>query len=129
MAAAMKDVVGAAAGLTGLVLESARDLLQYMVRRGQMTQEEADKLMREVILNGLVKMPGWKYTLKDQDISDIIAYVRTLPEPPPPTNKGGGGAELTPTGRAALSLYQKINAKFFTATRSDWARLKKLLRG
>jgi polyhydroxyalkanoate synthesis regulator phasin len=48
MAAAMKDVVGAAAGLTGLVLESARDLLQYMVRRGQMTQEEADKLMKEV---------------------------------------------------------------------------------
>jgi polyhydroxyalkanoate synthesis regulator phasin len=48
MAAAMKDVVGAAAGLTGLVMESARDLLQYMVRRGQMTQEEADKLMREV---------------------------------------------------------------------------------
>jgi polyhydroxyalkanoate synthesis regulator phasin len=48
MAAAMKDVVGAAAGLTGLVIESARDLLQYMVRRGQMTQEEADKLMREV---------------------------------------------------------------------------------
>ena len=48
MAAAMKDVIGAAAGLTGFVLESARDLLQYMVRRGQMTQEEADKLMREV---------------------------------------------------------------------------------
>src|SRR5678810_565242 len=34
MAAAMKDVIGAAAGLTSLVLESARDLLQYMVRRG-----------------------------------------------------------------------------------------------
>jgi len=50
-----------------------------------------DKLMREVIMNGLVKMPGWKYTLKDQDISDIIAYVRTLPEPPPPTTRGGGG--------------------------------------
>src|SRR5687768_16345808 len=48
MAAAMKDVVGAAAGLMGLVVESARDLLQYMVRRGQMTQDEADKLMREV---------------------------------------------------------------------------------
>ena len=52
-----------------------------------------DKLMKEVIQNGLVKMPGWKYTLKDNDINDIIAYVRTLPEPPPPTNKGGGGAE------------------------------------
>src|SRR5712671_6001633 len=48
MAAAMKDVVGAAAGISGLVIESARDLLQYMVRRGQMTQEEADKLIREV---------------------------------------------------------------------------------
>ena len=48
MAAAMKDVVNAAAGLSGFVLESARDLVQYMVRRGQMTQEEADKLIREV---------------------------------------------------------------------------------
>jgi len=46
MAAAMKDVINAAAGLTGFVLESARDLVQYMVRRGQMTQEEADKLIR-----------------------------------------------------------------------------------
>jgi len=49
-----------------------------------------DNLMKEVIQNGLVKMPGWKYTLKDSDISDIIAYVRTLPEPPPPTSRGGG---------------------------------------
>ncbi len=48
MAAAMKDVVNAAAGLTGFVMESARDLVQFMVRRGQMTQEEADKLIRQV---------------------------------------------------------------------------------
>lgn len=48
MAAAMKDVINAAAGLTGFVIESARDLVQFMVRRGQMTQEEADKLIREV---------------------------------------------------------------------------------
>ena len=47
MAAAMKDVINAAAGLTGFEIESARDLVQYMVRRGQMTQEEADKLIRE----------------------------------------------------------------------------------
>src|SRR5687768_18499331 len=45
MAAAMKDVINAAAGLAGFSLESARDLVQYMVRRGQMTQEEADKLI------------------------------------------------------------------------------------
>ena len=47
MAAAMKDVVNGAAGITGFMVESARDLVQFMVRRGQMTQEEADKLMRE----------------------------------------------------------------------------------
>src|SRR5438067_8253946 len=57
MAAAMKDVIGAAAGLTGLVVESARDLLQYMVRRGQMTQEEADKLMREVEASHVKRKP------------------------------------------------------------------------
>jgi hypothetical protein len=47
VAAALKDVIGAAAGIAGFAIESARDLVQYMVRRGQMTQEEADKLMRE----------------------------------------------------------------------------------
>ncbi len=47
MAAAMKEVIGAAAGLSIFTLESARDLVQYMVRRGQMTQDEADKLIRE----------------------------------------------------------------------------------
>jgi len=47
MSGALRDVIGAAAGLTAFAVESARDLVQYMVRRGQMTQEEADKLMRE----------------------------------------------------------------------------------
>jgi polyhydroxyalkanoate synthesis regulator phasin len=48
MSAAMKDIIGAAAGLSDFVIESARDLVQYMVRRGQMTQDEADKLILEV---------------------------------------------------------------------------------
>ena len=47
ISAAMKDVIGAAAGIAGFAVESARDLVQYMVRRGQMTQDEADKLIRE----------------------------------------------------------------------------------
>ena len=47
VSSAMKDVISAAAGLAGFAIESARDLVQYMVRRGQMTQEEADKLIRE----------------------------------------------------------------------------------
>jgi polyhydroxyalkanoate synthesis regulator phasin len=33
--------------LRSSVLESARDLISYMVRRGQMTPEEGDKLLRE----------------------------------------------------------------------------------
>ena len=48
MASAMKELIAAAAGLAGFAVESARDLVQFMVRRGQMTQEEADKLMKEV---------------------------------------------------------------------------------
>lgn len=48
MAAAMKDVINAAAGLSGFAIESARDVVQFMVRRGQMTQDEADKLLRGV---------------------------------------------------------------------------------
>ena len=47
VAAAMKDVISAAAGIAGFAIESARDLTQYMVRRGQMTPEEAEKLIRE----------------------------------------------------------------------------------
>ncbi|MDE3128282.1 MAG: hypothetical protein KGL38_09745 [Gemmatimonadota bacterium] len=47
VAAAMKDVISAAVGIAGFAVESARDLTTYMVRRGQMTQSEADKLLRE----------------------------------------------------------------------------------
>jgi mono/diheme cytochrome c family protein len=62
----------------------------YGPRLSKTSANGDDNLMKEVIQNGLVKMPGWKYALKDTDISDIIAYVRTLPEPPPPTSRGGG---------------------------------------
>jgi mono/diheme cytochrome c family protein len=62
----------------------------YGPRLSKSSTNGDDGLMKDVILNGLVRMPAWKYTLKDQDVSDIIAYVRTLPEPPAPTNKGGG---------------------------------------
>jgi polyhydroxyalkanoate synthesis regulator phasin len=47
IAAAMKDVIGTASGIAGFAIESARDLVQFMVRRGQMTQDEADKLMKD----------------------------------------------------------------------------------
>ncbi|HKT07836.1 MAG TPA: hypothetical protein VJR24_08075 [Gemmatimonadaceae bacterium] len=47
IAQAIKDVINAAAGIAGFAIESARDIVQYMVRRGQMTQEEADRIIRE----------------------------------------------------------------------------------
>ena len=62
----------------------------YGPRLSKTTANGDDNLMREVILNGLVRMPAWKYTLNTTDVNDIIAYVRTLPEPPAPTAKGGG---------------------------------------
>lgn len=47
MAGAMRSVVGAAAGLNPFYIDSARDLINYMVRRGQMNQEEADALIEQ----------------------------------------------------------------------------------
>ena len=71
MAAAMKDVINAAAGLAGFAVESARDLVQYMVRRGQMTQEEADKLLREA----------------------ENAFAKRKPAAPAPSSNGDGAAK------------------------------------
>jgi polyhydroxyalkanoate synthesis regulator phasin len=48
MAKAMKDVIFAAAGLTPFAAESAKDLVNYMVRRGQMSADEADRILREI---------------------------------------------------------------------------------
>jgi outer membrane biosynthesis protein TonB len=47
MTGALRDVIHAAAGLSNFALESARDLTSFFVKRGQMTQEDADKLLRE----------------------------------------------------------------------------------
>jgi polyhydroxyalkanoate synthesis regulator phasin len=62
MAAAMKDVINAGAGLAAFSIESARDLVQFMVRRSQMTQDEADKLMAsaEAASAGRKKKPSSK---------------------------------------------------------------------
>jgi len=47
MAGAMREVIGAAAGFSAFAIESARDLVHYMVRRGQMGQEEAEVLIQQ----------------------------------------------------------------------------------
>ena len=79
MAAAMKEVVGAAAGLSAFAIESARDLVQYMVRRGQMTQDEADKLI-------VVAEEAWLKQNKGKSLPKpgvSLAPVKSaLPKPP-----------------------------------------------
>ena len=47
MTTALRDVINAAAGLAGFAVESARDLVQFMVRRGQMSASEAEQLLRD----------------------------------------------------------------------------------
>lgn len=42
-----------------------------------------DAVMREYILDGTPRMPGFKYFLQASEIDAIIAYVRTVPVPPP----------------------------------------------
>src|SRR6476620_10115432 len=91
MAAAMKDVVNAAAGLSGFVIESARDLVQFMVRRGQMTQEEADKLIREVE----------EHQPKRKAAHPPPAPMKAAPPPAKPVHAPGSHAKPAPAKPAA----------------------------
>lgn len=79
MAAAMKDVVNAAAGLSGFVIESARDLVQYMVRRGQMTQDEADKLIKQVEEHQPKRKPNAPAPFKSASRADAERPVKAPP--------------------------------------------------
>jgi hypothetical protein len=88
MAAAMKDVINAAAGLTGFAVESARDLVQYMVRRGQMTQDEADKLIREAEEAHGRRNPGFV--------------------PPPPSKAAAPAAEHQPARPAPKAVEKSV---------------------
>jgi len=81
MAAAMKDVINAAAGLTGFAIESARDVVQFMVRRGQMTQDEADKLLHGVEDAWSKKHKGAKPPLKAEPVAKPAAAVKPAAAP------------------------------------------------
>ena len=85
VASAMKDVIYAAAGITGFAVESARDLVQYMVRRGQMRSEEADRLMREVEEANTKRGPQKLPTRADLEARAAAARAAAAPPPPAPT--------------------------------------------
>ena len=94
MAAAMKDVIGAAAGWAAFSIESARDLVQYMVRRGQMAQDEADKLIAEAEAAWLKKNKG-----------------KLPPKPAPAAAKPAAKAPAKPAAAPAAKPAPKAPAK------------------
>ena len=114
MAAAMKEVIGAAAGLSIFTLESARDLVQYMVRRGQMTQDEADKLIREAedawSRKHKGKKPPPRIEQKPKPVLKPVPY--SLPKAAPPAvlpHKAGAAVLKSPV--AARPAAKKPTAK------------------
>lgn len=44
------------------------------------TKAKSDKDLRAVILDGRGAMPAWKNRLKEQDIQNVLAYIRSLGE-------------------------------------------------
>jgi mono/diheme cytochrome c family protein len=42
-----------------------------------------EKIMRETILNGTPRMPGFKYLFEPAQVDAIVAYIKTLPAPAP----------------------------------------------
>ena len=103
IAAAMKDVIGAAAGLTGFALESARDLVQYMVRRGQMTQDEADKLIREVEESQGPRRPTSATRPAPPRAADVVRAEPARQEPPRPDSDGKRHGHAAPTAAPVVA--------------------------
>ena len=115
MAAAMKDVIGAAAGLTAFALESARELVQYMVRRGQMTQDEADKLMRDVE-HAHGSKPKAKVApappKQEKAPKPVVKAATPAPAPtPPPAAAAKPKAKAAPPAKAAAKTQAKKQPK------------------
>jgi mono/diheme cytochrome c family protein len=44
------------------------------------TKAKSDKDLRVVILDGRGAMPAWKNRLKEQDVQNVLAYIRSLGE-------------------------------------------------
>ncbi len=109
MAAAMKDVVGAAAGLIAFSIESTRDLVQYMVRRGQMTQDEADKLIREAEEAWLKKNKG--KVLPKIGVSPLIKPVVVAPARPVVAAPAAKPMAAKPTAKPAAAPAAKTAVK------------------
>ena len=114
IAAAMKDVINSAAGIAGFAVESARDLVQYMVRRGQMTQDEADKLIRDAE-HAQGKRGGRTAT----KAAAAAPASTSPPERAPKSEAGRESARRESKGAAAAKSPKKQAAKRETARKSS----------
>lgn len=128
MASAMRDVVGAAAGISAFAIESARDLVNYMVRRGQMSQDEATKLLAEV-------EEAHAKRAKSEPKKEAAAPVKSAPppkaapaldldedadddEPAPPPMKKSASAPKPAPAKAAPPAAKSAPAKAAPAAKS-----------
>jgi polyhydroxyalkanoate synthesis regulator phasin len=100
VSSAMKDVISAAAGIAGFAIESARDLVQYMVRRGQMTPEEGEKLIRDAEAAHDKRSPGEKARATASKVAaeraaaaKAEAAARAAAQPYSPTRFGSASAK------------------------------------
>ncbi|HZF68819.1 MAG TPA: hypothetical protein VEZ47_12330, partial [Gemmatirosa sp.] len=83
MTGAMRDLIHAASGLSGFVVETARDVVQFMVRRGQMAADEAEVLMRDA----------------EEAYRQRVAAGRVPTPPPPPRLSAPPAVPAPPAGR------------------------------
>jgi polyhydroxyalkanoate synthesis regulator phasin len=109
MSAAMKEVINAAAGVTTFAIESARDLVQYMVRRGQMTQDEADRLIRDAEDAWSKKHKGMKPPAR-AEVKDTKAAAKPAPVKPA-AKPAAKPAPAKPAAKPAAKAPAKAPAK------------------
>lgn len=118
---AMKDVLSAAAGIAGFAIESARDLVQYMVRRGQMTPEEGERLIREAEAVHDKRPPGDKgrpttskpvadraTAAKAEAAARAAAQASSYPKPIPRPTVGGPAKPTLPSSTGHKPAAQAI---------------------
>jgi molybdate transport system regulatory protein len=116
-----------------MVKERARVVPRLRVMRGEaivLGPGKAD------LLEGIGRLGSLRDAANELGMSYMRAWtlVRTMNEefrgPLVEFHRGGparGGAELTPTGRAALRLYRSMEADSLRATKPTWRALRKLL--
>ena len=115
MATTMKDVIFAAAGLAPFAAESARDLVNYMVRRGQMGAEEAERIRRDI--EAAAEKRGTKMAPKappkeePRAPSPFARPIATTVPPRPVTTAPAAPAAPAPAAKPPAPAAKKVAAK------------------